>query len=137
MACGTGCLGARTVRPTAYLRQQPGPVATVNGGKHHSGEPKSAEGYGKHHAARADGLSAVELIERLSRAGYAVRLAWRGAQATNVVPQTPEFPTAILPVIRREYLDADEKDPEPPVTREAPKWLWPGGFWWRSKLLAG
>jgi hypothetical protein len=108
-------------------------------GKHHSGEHESAEPYGKHHAARVGGLSVASLLERVARAGQAVRLAWRGAERQGLAATEDDFPTAVLPVIRDQVADvaSDDEETEPTTaTQEARRWLRPPGFSWWQQCLA-
>lgn len=106
----------------------------------------AAERYGKHSQANARGLGVAELLRRVVARGDAIRLAWRGREATGVADPVDEFPTAVLPVIRDsiEYQvepdgpPGDEDETEPTTaTREARKWLPPSGFSWWPRLLVG
>jgi hypothetical protein len=137
--------GAWAVRVGAHLHQQPGPVAAVNPGRHHSGQDNSAESYGRHSPTNAGGLTVAALIERVARAGQAVRLAWRGREAAGVADWSDEFPTAVLPVVRdtnRHHAEPDgspgeDEGTEPTTaTREAQQWLRASGFLWWQQWLA-
>jgi hypothetical protein len=104
-------------------------------GKHHSHQDDTAEGYGRHSPTNADGLTVAALIERVARAGQAVRLAWRGREAAGTADWADEFPTGILPVVRHAVPDmpTPEEDTKPTTaTRAARNWLWPHGFSWCS-----
>lgn len=79
-------------------------MATVNAGKHHSGQCDTTAGCGKHRAGRAGGLSVATLLERVSQAGQAIRLAWRGGEHNGLAPEGNEFPTAVLPMVRDRIL---------------------------------
>jgi hypothetical protein len=109
-------------------------VAAVTG-RHHSGQDDTNEGYGRHNPINAGGLTVAALIERVARAGQAVRLAWRGREAADVANWSDEFPTAVLPVVRERIMHQAEPDGSPseneetePTTaaREARRWLRPG-----------
>jgi hypothetical protein len=80
-------------------------------------------------------LSVAALLERMSRAGQAIRLAWRGSERLGLAEGRGEFPTGVLPVVRDQILDApsDDDETEPTTaTREARRWLRPPGFsWWQ------
>lgn len=107
-------------------------------GRHHSGQDdRTAEQYGRHSRANANGLSVGALLERAARAGHAMRLAWRGAEGEGLAQTGGEFPTAVLPVIRGtdghqaepDGSPGDDEDTEPSTTtREARRWLRPPGF---------
>ncbi len=115
-------------------------MAAVNGGKHHSGLGEVAERYGRHSRANANGLSVAALLERVARAGHAIRLAWRGEEATSVTDRAEEFPTAVLPVVRDQHPDTpsnDDKTEPTTATREARRWLRPPGFLWWQRSFAG
>jgi hypothetical protein len=91
--------------------------------------PDDAERYGKHSRAHARGLGVAELLRRVVARGEAVRLAWRGDEATSALGRSGDFPTAILPVVRDEYPDENDEDTQPSTaTREARRWLQPPGF---------
>lgn len=116
-------------------------------GRHHSGQDdRTAEQYGRHSRANANGLSVGALLERAARAGHAIRLAWRGVENEGLARTGGEFPTAVLPVIRGtnghqaepDGSPGDDKDTEPSTTtREARRWLRPAGFlWWQRSLAA-
>jgi hypothetical protein len=110
----------------------------VNMGKHHSIEQEPAEGYGKHHAARAGGLSVTELLRQMVARGEAIRLAWRGNDTADIVDPSAEYPTAILPAIRDDAPSIDDEDTEPTTaTRATRSWLRPASFSWSSTVLAG
>ncbi len=99
--------------------------------------PDNPEHYGKHSGVHARGLGVAELLRRAVAGGEAIRLAWRGDEATNVVARSEEFPTAILPIVRDEYPDENDEDTEPSTaTREARRWLRPPGFSLWPNLLA-
>jgi hypothetical protein len=114
----------------------------MNLGKHRSREHESAEEYGKHSQTNAGGLSVAALLERMSRAGQAIRLAWRSSEVTSVVGCSQEYPTGVLPVVRDmnehqaepDGWPGDDEETEPTTaTREARRWLRPPGFsWWQS-----
>jgi plasmid replication initiation protein len=115
-------------------------------GRHHGQGAGSAEQYGRHSQASARGLSVAALLARVVEAGHAVRLAWRGDDATRVVTRSDEFPTAVLPVVRStdepqaepDGLPADDEDTEPTTaTREARKWLRPPGLSWWPRAVVG
>lgn len=77
------------------------------------------------------------LLERVSQAGQAIRLAWRGAEHAGVAQDSDEFPTAVLPVIRDQApVATDDEDTEPTTAqREVRRWLRPLGFsWWQQSL---
>lgn len=98
----------------------------------------AAERYGKHSQANARGLGVAELLRRVVARGDAIRLAWRGREATGVADPTDEFPTAVLPVIRDDDPTLDEEDTEPTTaTREARRWLQSPDFSWWQRLLVG
>jgi hypothetical protein len=120
-------------------------VAAVNAGKHHSGL-SDVEQYGKHSSANAGGLSVATLLERASRAGQAIRLAWRGAEQEGLAQGRDEFPTGVLPVTRSTDDDqtapdgspGDDDETEPTTAiRDARRWLRPPGFSWLPQSLAG
>lgn len=110
----------------------------MNPGKHHGGQAAAADDYGKHSQANARGLSVAELLRRVVARGEAVRLAWRGREATGLADRSDEFPTAVLPVIRSDAPTPADEDTEPTAaTHEARRWLQPSGFSWRQRLLTG
>lgn len=95
------------------------------------------ETYGKHSRAHARGLSVAELLRRVVARGEAIRLAWQGDAATNLVGPSDEFPTAVLPVIRDDSLALEDQETEPTTaTREARQWFGSERFSW-PKPLAG
>lgn len=107
---------------------------------------RTVEPYGKHSQANARGLSVAALLTRTTQAGQAIRLAWRGDEAASLVDRTDEFPTAVLPVVRRvdghqaesDGWPGDDQETEPATaTREARRWLQPPGFSWWQWALAG
>ena len=115
-------------------------MAAVSPGKHHGGQDAAADRAGLHRADRANGVSVAALLERVSRAGLAIRLAWRGTERTDVVQHSDEFPTGVLPVIRDRFPGAvsDDEETEPTsATREAWRWLRPEHFSWWPTVLAG
>jgi hypothetical protein len=107
-------------------------------GRHHSEQDDAAEGYGRHSPTNAGGLTVAALIERVARAGQAVRLAWRGREAVGTADWADEFPTAVLPVIRDQLPQSPSGEGTEPTaaTREAWKWLRPPGFSWWTQCLA-
>jgi hypothetical protein len=110
----------------------------VNPGKHESGQAASSDDYGQHSQANAHGISVAELLRRMVARGEAVRLAWRGREATGLADRLEEFPTAVLPVIRADTpAPADDDTPPTTTTREAGRWSQPPGFSWWQRLLAG
>jgi hypothetical protein len=100
--------------------------------------PDDADRYGKHSRAHAHGLGVAELLRRVVARGDAIRLAWRGDEATNAIARSDEFPTAVLPVVRVEYPDENDEDTEPSTAvRESRKWLNPELVSWWPQPLAG
>jgi hypothetical protein len=81
--------------------------------------------YGKHSRAHASGLSVAELLRRAVARGEAIRLAWRGTEATSMADPSQDFPTAILPAIRDEYPGDDEETEPRPGVRAGGKWFRP------------
>jgi hypothetical protein len=121
-------------------------VATVNTGKHHSGQEDTAEDYGRHSRTNARGLSVAVLLQWVVARGEAIRLAWRGTESEGLARTRDEFPTAVLPVIRGADGHQAEHDGSPgddeetgptTATREARRWLQPPGFLWWQRSLAG
>jgi hypothetical protein len=101
-------------------------------GRHHGGRDDMAEGYGRHSPINAGGLTVAALIERVARAGHAVRLAWRGREAADVADWSDEFPTAVLPMAQDrikhqaepDSSSSDDQETEPTTaTQEARRWL--------------
>jgi hypothetical protein len=91
--------------------------------------PEDAERYGKHSRVHARGLGVAELLRRVVARGEAIRLAWRGDEAMSAIARSDEFRTAILPVMREEYPDDEDEDPElSTATRQARRWLQPPGI---------
>lgn len=110
----------------------------MNAGRHHAGEHQSADTYGRHDESRASGLSVAELLERMIGRGEAVRLAWRGEEATNMTARSDDFPTAVLPQVQDEFPDTDDEGTEPTTAiRETRQWRRTRGFTWWPKPLAG
>lgn len=65
--------------------------------RHEATPDETAQAYGRHSHTHAPGPSALELLDRLARAGYALRLAW--PTNTPTTEYSDEYPTAELPVI--------------------------------------
>jgi hypothetical protein len=110
----------------------------VNPGKHEGGQAAASDDYGQHSQAHARGFSVAELLRRMVAGGEAIRLAWRGREATGFADRSDEFPTAVLPVIHADAPPSADDDTEPTTaTREARKWQRPPDFSWWQRLLAG